>query len=284
MRANAQPAPNGFAARESALAFRRQGSGQPVVFLHGVGLNKNAWRKQEEFFAAARRTTIVCDLPGHGPSHPSHSHPSSHPASQPPRPARLSDYSAPVAALLDELGFERADIVGHSFGGLVALDFALRFPQKIRRLAALNCVFRRPPAAKKAALDRARALANGGAPQVSENAVRRWFGHPPAAENAALAEEARQWLRAANPEGFARAYQLFAECDADFAPQLHRLAAPALFATGENDPHSTPEMSREMAEIAPKGQCVILPGQRHMAALSAPDIVNPVLLKFLSPQ
>ena len=298
MRANSQPSRNGFANCESApaantLAFRIRGNGAPVVFLHGVGLNKDAWRKQEEFFSPSR-TTIVCDLPGHGQSPtPTHSHPlppthspthsPAHPPSRGAEEAGLSDYSAPVAALLDELGFVSADIVGHSFGGLVALDFALRFPQKTRRVVVLNGVFCRPPAARKAALQRATALANGDADPAAESALRRWFGDSWDSETSALAVEVRQWLRDANPSGYARAYCIFAECDAAFARHLSRLSVPALFVTGEDDPHSTAEMSREMARIAPQGQCEILPGQRHMAALAAPDIVNPILMRFLLP-
>ena len=284
MRANPQPVHNGFANRESApiansLAFRVRGNGAPVVFLHGVGLNKDAWRKQEEFFSSSR-TTIVCDLPGHGQSPPSTpTHSPTHGAED----ADLSDYSAPVAALLDELGFASADIVGHSFGGLVALDFALRFPQKTRRVVVLNGVFCRPPAARKAALQRATALANGDADPAAESALRRWFGDSWDSETSALADEVRQWLRDVNPSGYARAYRIFAEYDAAFARHLSRLSVPALFVTGEDDPHSTAEMSREMARVAPQGQCEILPGQRHMAALTAPEIVNPILMRFLLP-
>ena len=289
MPANSQPPRNGFANCESApaentLAFRIdgiRGNGAPVVFLHGVGLNKDAWRKQEEFFSSSR-TTIVCDLPGHGQS-PTPTHSPTHSPSRGAEDADLSDYSAPVAALLDELGFASADIVGHSFGGLVALDFALRFPQKTRRVVVLNGVFCRPPAARKAALQRATALANGDADPAAESALRRWFGDSWDSETSALADEVRQWLRDANPSGYARAYRIFAEYDAAFAQHLSRLSVPALFVTGEDDPHSTAEMSREMARVAPQGQCEILPGQRHMAALTAPEIVNPILMRFLLP-
>ena len=250
-----------------ALAFRVQGAGRPVVFLHGVGLNKNAWRAQENRFSA-QRTTIACDLPGHGES------------PLPPEKPALSDYSAPLANLLDDLGHARADIVGHSFGGLAALDFALRFPERTRRLVVLNGVFRRSPEARRAALARAETLARNNPAEkanLAENALRRWFGRG----DGPAAARAREWLLAANPAGYARAYRLFAESDSAFADRLQNLRAPTLFVTGADDPNSTPEMSRAMAALAPRGAARILPGQRHMAALESPEIVNPVLQKFL---
>ena len=277
MSATSQLAENEFPRGEApggsgALSFRAQGGGAAVVFLHGVGLNKDAWRKQEDFFSV-RRKTIACDLPGHGQS----------PPPSPVNPA-LSDYSAPVAELMDQLGLRQADIAGHSFGGLVALDFALRFPKRVRRLVVLNGVFCRPPEARKAVAQRADALAKGECSAAAESALRRWFGKPESGAARNLASEVRGWLARANPSGYARAYQLFAESDAVFAERLCELQAPALFATGADDPHSTPAMSREMARRAPRGECRILPNQRHMMALAAPDIVNPALAEFLDPR
>uniref|UniRef100_UPI001EF8B941 alpha/beta fold hydrolase n=1 Tax=Stenotrophomonas maltophilia TaxID=40324 RepID=UPI001EF8B941 len=45
---------------------------------------------------------------------------------------------------------------------------------------------------------------------------------------------------------------------------------PALFMTGECDPNSTSDMSRAMADAAPRGRLAILPGQRHMMTMTAP--------------
>ena len=252
----------------SGLSFRAGGRGAATVFLHGVGLNKNAWRSQESFFSAVR-TVVVCDLPGHGDS----------PAPENPDPD-LSDYSAPVAALLDGLRLAVVDVVGHSFGGLVALDFALRFPARVRRLVVLSGVFCRDRAARKAALSRVVVLENGKSSEraaMMEDALRRWFGK----SGGAIVDEVRGWLSAADPAGYARAYRLFAASDAVFADRLGDLQSPALFVAGDDDPHSTPAMAREMASRARRGAFEILPGQRHMAALVAPEVVNPLLRDFL---
>ena len=250
------------------ISFRASGSGAAVVFLHGVGLNKEIWRPQESFLSS-RRTAIVCDLPGHGESPP------------PPQNPTLADYSAPILSLLDELEFASADIVGHSFGGFVALDFALRNPARTRKIAVFNGVFCRSLEAKKTAMARADSLAKNGAMDsiAMEKTLNRWFGED--ADDSHQRAQIRAWLAAANAVGYARAYRLFAECDSAFANRLADLPMPALFATGELDMHSTPEMSRKMAQFAPNGICEIFPGQRHLAAFVSPEKANSTLLKFL---
>ena len=66
-----------------------------------------------------------------------------------------------------------------------------------------------------------------------------------------------------------------------FADDLHRIACPALFLTGADDPNSTAEMARTMALEAPMGQAVVIPNHRHMVNLTAPDIVNAALTDWL---
>ena len=57
---------------------------------------------------------------------------------------------------------------------------------------------------------------------------------------------------------------------------------PALFVTGQLDPNSTPEMSRRMAEEAPRGQALVVADERHMMPFVAPEKINPLLRDFLS--
>ncbi len=103
--------------------------GTPVLFLHGSGPGVNGWTNFSGNFAtfAEQRRTIVLDMPGFGRS-----------------PALEWDAAYPrvaaeaVAALLDELGIERADIVGNSMGGNVACETALATPEKVRRMALMG--------------------------------------------------------------------------------------------------------------------------------------------------
>lgn len=93
-----------------------------VVFVHGAAFDHSVWQWQSRYFAHHGRGVIAVDLPAHGRS----------PGS--PRDS-IGEYAQWVVALLDAAGLERAALVGHSMGSLVALEAALRYPQRVARLA-----------------------------------------------------------------------------------------------------------------------------------------------------
>lgn len=250
-------------------AYHAEGEGEPIVFVHGVGMNKDVWAPQLEAFAATHRA-VAYDMLGHGGSR------------LPPAEPTLSDYADQLRRLLDALGIERANIVGHSMGALVALAFAMAHPGRVLRLVALNAVYDRTPEQRAAIEARAARLAQEGIGATLDGTLARWFGEPGDGSLAARARQVRAWLEAVDPVGYARTYGLFATADDAFVGKLDRLAVPALFLTGEHDLNSSPEMSRRMAEIAPKGIARVIPGERHMMSFTSPETVNPILRDFLS--
>jgi pimeloyl-ACP methyl ester carboxylesterase len=165
-------------------------------------------------------------------------------------------------------------------GALVALEFALAFPARTRRVGALNAVFRRNEQQRAAVMDRANALGAGGRPDVDVT-IERWFGNPVPAALLANAACAARLLAEIDPVGYARTYRLFATSDAVHADRLSGLVPEALFMTGELDPNSSPQMSTAMARLAPRARLDILPGARHMMTLTHPQRVNASLRSFL---
>jgi pimeloyl-ACP methyl ester carboxylesterase len=106
-------------------AFRVAGSGPALLLIHGVGCDSRSW---EPVLAklAQRFTVIAPDLLGHGES-------------DKPR----ADYSLPAFAngmrdLLAALGIDRVTVVGHSFGGGVAMQFAYQYPQLVERVVLVS--------------------------------------------------------------------------------------------------------------------------------------------------
>lgn len=108
------------------------GQGQPVVLIHGVGLNKEMWGGQIVGLATDYKV-IAYDMLGHGQSQL--------PAADTP----LEGYAAQLAELLDHLQIAQATVIGFSMGGLVARAFALNYPQRLTALVVLNSVFNRSP-------------------------------------------------------------------------------------------------------------------------------------------
>lgn len=253
----------------NGTAYRAAGEGEPIVFVHGVGMNKDVWAPQLDAFAGTHRV-VVYDMLGHGES------------PLPPAAPTLGDYADQLRRLLDELGLGRANLVGHSMGALVALAFAAAQPERVLRLAALNAVHDRTPEQRAAVEARAAALAAEGIGATLDGTLARWFGEPGDGSLAGKARQVQAWLEAADPVGYVRAYRLFATADRALVDKLDRLAMPTLFLTGEHDRNSSPEMSRRMAALAPQGMARALPGERHMMAFTSPESVNPVLREFLA--
>ena len=261
-----------FQARDGAgarVAYRRAGTGPAVVLIHGVGLQKAIWDPQVEALLADH-DVIAMDMPGHGGS------------SRPPEQPHLSDYADAVLALLDGLGIARVHVVGHSMGALVALEFALTHPDRVAGVVAVNAVFCRTAAQRAAIAARVDALEGGQNLPDWSGTLARWFGDPVPAQLAAAADHTKALLADVDPVGYTRTYRVFAESDAEHGGRLARLAVPALFVTGAEDPNSTPAMSEAMARIAPKGRLVVMPEVRHMLPLTHVAAFNGELRAFLA--
>ncbi len=92
-----------------------------VIFLHGAGFDRTAWRLQTRWFAHHGRSVLAVDFPGHG-------------WSDGPALSSIAALADWTAALIAETGVKQAALVGHSMGALVALDCAARHGDKVRAL------------------------------------------------------------------------------------------------------------------------------------------------------
>ena len=250
-------------------AYADRGSGEPLVLIHGVGMRAEAWTPQIAHFSRSRRV-VALDLPGHGMSAPA------------PAGATLAHYVDAAAGLIETLDLSRVALAGHSLGALVAIGVALERPDRIASLIAFNAVYCRDPESRRAVERRADEIAASGSVGDVEVPLARWFGTEPDAAAEASREAAGAWLQAVDPAGYAAAYGAFARSDEAHRGRLGALAIPALFATGDLDPNSTPAMSRAMAMAAPRGEALVLEGSRHMMNLVEADAVNAMMDRFLA--
>ena len=248
--------------------FIRQGEGEGVVLIHGVGLAASIWRPQLEALSKAY-CVIAYDFLGHGGS------------SLPSNAPSLTEYTDQLVALIDALGLARVHVVGHSMGALIALEFALSHPGRAISVTALNAVYCRTPEQRLAVQQRATDLESGGGVTDLNGTLSRWVDERFNAEFPDRVEQVRALLRSVDPVGYSRAYQLFARSDEIHRGRLAELAMPSLFMTGEFDPNSLPAMSQAMAAAARNGKFAVIKGERHMMSVTAPAEVNERLLAFL---
>ena len=95
-----------------------------IVFVHGAGMDHTVWALQTRYFAYHGRNVLAVDLPGHGRS-----------AGQPL--AGIGEMADWLVRLLDAAGIDKAAIVGHSMGSLVALEAAVRHETRVSAVALL---------------------------------------------------------------------------------------------------------------------------------------------------
>src|SRR5262250_2097762 len=108
------------------MYYEVHGSGEPVVLLHGAFMTiTNNWTGWIGELSKTRKV-IAIEMQGHG------------------RTADTArDITDDVAALLEQLKIPRADLIGYSMGGAVAMQYAIRHPDKVRKVVVISSYFRR---------------------------------------------------------------------------------------------------------------------------------------------
>jgi len=253
----------------AGTAYQVTGKGEPVVLIHGVGLNKDMWGGQVVSLAEQYQV-ITYDMLGHGES------------AMPHADTGLEGYAGQLLELIDHLGLARVHVVGFSMGGLVARAFAVHYPEHLASLVILNSVFARTPEQRAGVVERTRQAAEFGPNANAEAALARWFSREYLAASHAQVDNIRRTLASNDPQGYLTTYSLFATQDMYRADDLPALSVPTLVATGELDAGSTPEMARQLAARIPGAQVAILAEQRHMMPVESPRLVNQLLVGFLA--
>ncbi len=243
------------------IAYWRDGTGPALILIHGVGLRAEAWAALAPQLAN-RFTLYAVDMPGHG-------------ASPLGTVRALPDYVDRLHAFAKALG-EPVSIAGHSMGAMIALELAARDPDLVSGVAALNAIYRRSPEAAQAVQQRAASLATQDRPSPDPT-LARWFGPNPTGPDADAADACRHWLTDCDHRGYATAYGVFAHHDGPDDDRLAALSMPALFQTGAQDPNSTPQMSRDMAERAPNAAADTVQDAAHMMPMTHPQAVADAL-------
>ncbi|PPU76486.1 MULTISPECIES: alpha/beta fold hydrolase [Xanthomonas] len=244
--------------------YLEQGRGEPLVLVHGVGMQAAAWGPQIDRFAGTFRVVAV-DMPGHGQS-----------SLLPGEPA-LTDYVSWMSAFISALNLGPVNLAGHSMGALIAAGVAIERPDLVKRLAVINGVHLRTEAARAAVIARSNELVSGRLDV--DTPLQRWFCEE--STDASLVEDVRSWLENVDMQGYAAAYRAFARGDASYASRWNEVTCPALALTGADDGNSTPAMAETMARLARNAKAVVIPDERHMVNLTAPAKVNAAMAEWL---
>ena len=118
----------------TSVAYKDAGEGRPLLILHGWGSSSNSWTKVQGMIAAKGYRVIVPDLSGFGKT---------------PAPSSawgVEEYADFVGGFAQKLGVETFVLLGHSFGGQIAVQFAATHPEKLEKLVLVaSAAVRRTP-------------------------------------------------------------------------------------------------------------------------------------------
>jgi 3-oxoadipate enol-lactonase len=248
----------------SSLNYEVGGNGPRVVLLHPVGLDLTflspvASILRQEF------TVLTLDQRGHGKSR------MSAPMST------LEDYADELHMLLRETNFAPAAIVGFSFGGMVAMVFALKYPQAVSALAISACTATHTAESRAIARKRGDDARRNGMADVLEATLDRWFTAPFRA--AGKDKAVRERLLSDDPDGWAAAW--YAMGDVNTLPRLPQIDVPAICIAGERDKSSPPPVVQRIADAIPAAHFAVLAGAPHMLFIEQPEETARAIATFL---
>ena len=237
-----------------------------IVFIHGSGADHTVWALQTRYFAWHGRGVLAIDLPGHGRS--------DGPAIE--TIGALADWTV---RLLDAAGVETAAIVGHSLGGLAALETAARYPGRVRAIALLGVAERMTVHPELLAAARADE-------HLAYELITAW-GY---ARRSHLGgqREPGMWMTGGTVRLLERSQagvlgsDLAACNDFDGAPAAaEKIACPALFVLGANDRMTAPAAAAPLAERIAGSRTILVPDAGHFLMIEQPDWTLDALREIL---
>lgn len=244
-------------------------NGKVLLFIHGSGQSHLTWLLQSRFFANRGWQVLSPDLPGHGLS----------------KGAALTSIEGMAAwcmQLLDVAKVKQATVIGHSQGGLIALELAHRYPEKIEKLALLACAMAIP--VNDALLD----LAKNNEPKAIE-AMTAW-GHDRTARfhDHSMPGQSHlnfgKRLMGNNPEGSLLADLSACAAYTDGETAAKAVQCPTLCILAGKDRMTPLKFGKKMAQTITGAQLEVIAQSGHMLTGEWPFETNIALKDFFTEQ
>lgn len=247
------------------VAYRRAGSGPPLVFVHGAGEDSRTWTPQIEALQG-EFTVVAWDEPGVGRSD-----------DLPAEGFALADYAACLAGVIGSVGLGPAHVVGLSWGSTVALDLFHRHPETVATLVLTGAY-----AGWKGSLpadevaDRTAGVQRmlDAAPEHFDPVPGLFAGDPPASFVPLL----RSMTAEVRRHSMRTALSIMAATDLNFV--LPTISVPTLLVWGELDMRSPLRIAHEFERAIPNATLVVIPECGHVTNLDRPDEFNHVVREF----
>ncbi len=256
------------------------GEGPPVLILHGLGASKISVLPILPPLVHAGHRLVVPDLPGHGES------------DKPRGDYSPRFYARVLRQLMDALEIDRAAVVGNSLGGRVALEMAVRSPDRVTGLGLLDPAV--PGFRVRYVLGFTRVIPTevGAIPfplreAWMKRAVRRLMADPSRLPSDGFDAAAGEFIRiyrnpAARMAFFDSLRHILIEPPRPFWARMARVRVPAVVIWGEDDRLVPVRLAYKLADVLPGAELLVLPKVGHVPQFEAPEETAGTLLRFLA--
>ena len=244
--------------------------GQPVItFLNGLTQNANLWRSYAEHFVPRGWRVLAYDMLGQGRS------------SKPIIDIGLSTHAELLDSLLQQLDIDQTHLCSISFGGIVALDFAIRFGHRLHSLTVMSTFAELTPQLEMLGAVMLQGLAEVGLPYLQSmlypmNMSSEWI--------AANRERIPAMKRAGYLGNDSYAMQNLMESFTGFkplTPDLHKIEVPTLVMNGEFDFFTPRECHELIRREVKNSRLLIMPRAYHAFTLEMPQLTMRQVEHFL---
>ncbi|MET8677465.1 alpha/beta fold hydrolase [Streptomyces sp. NPDC004647] len=251
------------------VGYDDEGSGEPLVLVHGHPFDRSMWAPQIAEFAGAGQRVIAPDLRGYGES------------TVIPGKTPLDVFARDIAALLDHLAVDRIVLGGLSMGGQIVLEFYRLFPERVRGLLLADTFARaETEEGRKVRNELADRLLREGMRGYADEVLAKMIAPYNVGAMPAVAEHVHRMMRGSSPEGAAAALRGRAERP-DYCDLLEKISVPTLVVVGRDDEFTPVADAEFMYQRIPDSALAVIEGAAHMPNLERPDEFHRALHRFL---
>ena len=245
--------------------FKKLNDLNPIVFIHGVGLTKEIWSPQLEFFK--NYNVITYDLIGHGKT----------PLEK--KQLNFEDFVKQLLNLIDELEIKKIHLVGFSLGSLIARHFAAKHADRLNSLVLHASTYKRSLEQKRIVENRFELMKNDK-PASKDRAIRRWFTAECIKNNQKLYDKIYLILDKNNPENLLKTYKIFVNYEDD-DEIIDKINVNTLVTTGQHDVGSTTTMAINLSEKIKGAKYIEIKNGKHLCNIECAREFNKVLEQFI---
>jgi 3-oxoadipate enol-lactonase len=245
------------------VALEVDGEGEAVVMIHGLGGTTNTWTPLLAAFARNKRVRF--DLPGSGRS------------SRVEGPLSIAKFVEATLKAMAAAKVDKAHVVAHSMGTIVAAHLAAAEPRAVQSLALFGPLLAPPDQARANIRARGNKAMTDGMQPIADGLVQASTSSETKAKRHTAVAFVRESLMGQDPDGYRRSCEALAEAQ---PAETSKIACPTLLVTGDEDVVAPPQSVRMMGQKISGSRVEVLRGCGHWTPVEKPDECIDLLKRF----